>query len=156
MLTSRNNPNNLRIIKTARDEESINIAARNGLFPLIRRIVKSPAIRSKFAVLQNPHTGEIKVIGDYRSIINDKSDYKIAIDFAFYYPYDFPSPFAAYLIPSDIKVGERVYIEDLIEDHIGATWNQGDTYRLSACEAIWNGNDFDMQDIASQNSCFVG
>jgi len=59
------------------------------------------------------------------------------VDWTHYYPYKFESPFAAYLIPSDIKRGEMVFIEDLIEDYIGTTWNQGDTYRLESCEAIW-------------------
>ena len=80
----------------------------------------------------------------------------MVLDFTFYYPYSFPSPFAAYLIPRDIKIGEKVFLEDLIEDYIGASWNQGDTYRLESCEAVWNGKDFDIQYDPSQRADFVG
>jgi hypothetical protein len=44
-----------------------------------------------------------------------------------------------------LKIGERVLLEDLIEDLVGIEWNQGDTYRLERCEAIWNGSDFELQ-----------
>ena len=67
------------------------------------------------------------------------------------------SPFAAYLIPKDIVIGERVFVKDLIEDFVGKSWNQGDTYRLESCEAIWNGIDLEIQYERSENcSSFVG
>lgn len=135
----------LRVIKTARSEKAINKAARNGFFPLIKKVDPSNEIRSKYAVIQNKKTGEIVVIGDYRSNITNEKVEEFVIDFTYYYPYNFKSPFAAYLIPVDLKVGEHVYLEDLIEDYIGESWNQGDTYRLEGCEAIWNGKDFDIQ-----------
>jgi hypothetical protein len=49
-----------------------------------------------------------------------------------------------YLIPPDIDLGERVFLEDLIEDFVGAVWNQGNAYRLKSCEAIWNGKAFEI------------
>jgi hypothetical protein len=67
------------------------------------------------------------------------------IEWTFYYPYNFESPFAAYLVPPDLQVGEIVMLEDLIEDEIGGEWNQGDTYRLASCMAIWDGKEFILQ-----------
>lgn len=132
----------LRIIKTARDKSSINRAAENGYIPLLRKVGPSAKIRSKYAVVQNKKTGEINVIGDFRAgFYADGDDFEIVIDWTDYYPHNFRSPFAAYLIPKDIKKGDRVILEDLIEDYVGASWNQGDTYRLDSCEAIWNGKD---------------
>lgn len=154
------NPNSLRVIKTGRDKESINKAARNGFLPLVKKVEPSKDIHSKFAVIQNRYTGEIDIIGDYRShFTGDKDDIEIqtVIDWTFYYPYNFKSPFAAYLIPEDIKIGERVFIEDLIEDYIGASWNQGDTFRLDSCEAIWNGKELEIQYNPKTNrSDFIG
>ena len=69
----------------------------------------------------------------------------LTIKWTRYYPYHFPSTFAAYLIPADIEIGERVLLEDLIEDRIGQTWNQGDTYRLDSCEAVWDGSDLKLK-----------
>jgi hypothetical protein len=37
--------------------------------------------------------------------------------------------------------GERVFVEDLIEDFVGLSWNQGDAYRLESCEAMRDGTD---------------
>ena len=138
-------PQELRVIKTARDKDSINMAAKSGFKPLIKKVEPSEEISSKYSVAQNKKTGEIVTIGDFRDSIDSENDFEIVIDWTYYYPYSFKSPFAAYLIPEDIKIGERVFIEDLIQDYIGASWNQGDTYRLESCEAIWNGIDFEIQ-----------
>ena len=148
----------LRVIKTARDKASINRAAKNGFTPLIKKVEPSDKIRSKYAVVQNKKTGEIIVIGDFRSRFNsDGDDFEMVINWTGYYPHNFTSPFAAYLIPKDIKKGERVLLEDLIEDYVGASWNQGDTYRLESCEAIWNGKDLEIQyDPRVNRSDFVG
>jgi hypothetical protein len=172
LLERNESPQGLRVIKTARDKDRINEAVKNGFRPLIKKVKPSSKIRSKYAVVQNTNTGEIEVIGDYRSkLYSDnlvpnrlsrifpeiKIDYEIVIDWTFYYPNNFKSPFAAYLIPKDIQIGERVLLEDLIEDYVGGRWNQGDTYRLGSCEAIWNGKDLEIQyDPRVNRSDFVG
>lgn len=153
------NSKELRIIKTARDKDIINKAVKNGFKPLIKKVEPSDQIRSKYSVIQNKKTGEIKIIGDLRFgyLTDDSGDFVTVIDWTFYYPYNFKSPFAAYLIPKDIIVGERVFVEDLIEDYIGESWNQGDTYRLESCEAIWNGKDLEIQyDPNVNRSDFIG
>ena len=150
------NQSDLRVIKTARDKDSINEAARNGLKPLVKKVEPLLDIRSKYSVVQNIQTNEIEVVGDFRGGFNN-AEYNTVIDWTFYYPHCFQSPFAAYLIPMDIKIGERVFIEDLIDDFIGASWNQGDTYRLDSCEAIWNGMDLEIQyDPRENHSDFIG
>lgn len=186
--TKTENTNNLRVIKTARDQESINESAKKGFWPLIKAVRPSKDIYSKVCVLQNSITGEISTKGDFRSFrtkkrfnnstpgdktngINNLNDWLNAFDdeeeeespwkevtgWIHYYPNPFANPYAAYLIPSDIQIGERVFLEDLIEDYIGARWNQGDTYRLPSCEAIWNGKDFNIQyDPEKNRRDFIG
>jgi len=149
----------LRVIKTARDKDSINEAAKNGLKPLIKKVEPSDKISSKYSVIQNKKTGEIEIIADVRHVNRSKNntEFVTVIDWTFYYPHNFKSPFAAYLIPKDIVIGERVFVEDLIEDYIGASWNQGDTYRLESCEAIWNGSELEIQyDPKENRSDFIG
>lgn len=133
----------LRIIKTARDEDSINEAAQNGFFPLMKSVIPSSDIRTKYAIIQNEITGEIRVTGDYRYSRTEENE-KLAIEFTYYYPYHFENPFAAYLLPKDLAIGERVFLEDLIEDIVGKRWSQGSAYRLQSAEATWNGTDFDI------------
>ena len=141
------NPKHLRVIKTARNEKDINEAVRQGFRPIVKLLKASRKIRSKFCVYQNRKTGEILEVGDYRVAISfeHQSEYELVVPWTYHYPYHFESPYAAYLIPSDIQKGERVFIEDLIEDFIGQHWNQGDTYRLECCEAIWNGTKLVIQ-----------
>lgn len=153
----KNNSSGLRVIKTARDKDSINQAAKKGLRPLIRKVEPSAEIRSKYSVIQNKITGEIEIIGDYRIESDYNKKFETVIEWTYYYPHTFKSPFAAYLIPKDIKISERVFIEDLIEDFVGASWNQGDTYRLESCEAIWNGSELEIQyDPSTHRSDFIG
>jgi len=147
--------NNLRTITTARTLEAINKGAKDGYWPLVKPVVPSPAIKSKYAVYQNQTTGEIEVINDFRADRQTPGLNKV-IDFTYYYPNHFESPYAAYLIPADIKAGERVWISDLIEDVIGQKWNQGDSYRLLSCEAIWNGKDMMLQVSPITSETFVG
>lgn len=144
----------LRIIKTARDSESINEAARLGFKPLVKKVEPSDEIRCKYKIIQNKKTGEIITYGDYRQEMwsDEKHDYLVVIDWTYYYPYKFNSPYAAYLIPKDIAIGEKVIIEDVIEDYVGRRWNQGDTYRLETALAIWNGTDLEIQYIPNDGS----
>lgn len=139
------NPNNLRVIKTARSLRKINEAARNGYKPLLKKVEQSRDIKSKFAIWQNQKTREIKLSEDYRAEYSFEDDMIKVIDWTFYYPKPFKNPFAAYLIPLDIAIEERVFLEDLIEDIVGQSWNQGDSNRLAGAEAIWTGNDFEIQ-----------
>ncbi len=57
---------------------------------------------------------------------------------------DFPQV-AAYIIPNDIKEGEIVMIDDLIENFLGFHYNQGGSERLKSCKAIWKNNDLQIQ-----------
>ena len=136
----------LRQIKTARTLEEINDAAKKGFWPLVRKVEPSKEIRTKFKLIQHKQTGELKLLGDFREDFNkEEAEYQTVMDWTFYYPHSFPSPFAAYLIPDDLHVGETVFIQDLIEDHVESKWNQGDSFRMKSCRAVWNGKDFDIQ-----------
>lgn len=56
----------------------------------------------------------------------------------------------AYIIPKDLFIGQRVFVEDLIEDHIGTikkyrgSFEGIKTERLQCAQAIWNGKDLEM------------
>ena len=146
------NKHTLRVIHTARTQEAINEAARAGFFPLMKKVEPSPKIQTKYAVSQDPETGEISVASDFRSA----RGMELAIQFTYYYPYTFPRPYAAYLIPADLQVGEKVMLEDLIEDIVGQRWNQGDVVRLASCEAEWDGKDFIIEHDESEFYDMIG
>lgn len=134
----------MRTIKTARSLNEINQGISDGFTPLIRKVEPSDKIRVKYALYQNSLTGEFKEINDYRSEFSLDDNYIKVISWDSYYPYKFESPYAAYIIFKDIKEGEKVIVEDVIEDIVGSIWNQGDSFRLQTCEAIWNGEDLEL------------
>ena len=80
--------NNLRTITTARTLEAINKGAKDGYWPLVKPVIPSPLIKSKYAVYQNQTSGEIKVINDFRAEPTTKEMDKV-IDFTYYYPHNF-------------------------------------------------------------------
>ena len=131
-------PGSRRVVKTGRTEEAINAAARAGFRPLVRPVRPSADIHYRVAVFQDSETGEIQTAGDVRRRPKGNQ----VLDFTSYYPYHFPSPFAAYLLPADLVAGEEVWLEDLIEDVVAVWGNQGYQPRLPACAAVWNGSSF--------------
>jgi hypothetical protein len=135
---------NRRIIRTARTLETINEAARNGFRPLVKPVRPNKDIHRMVAVFQSPETGEIELSGDARGYWRGNMPGVMVMDYTFYYPYHFPSPFAAYLLPSDLAVGEEVWLEDLIEDLVAVWGNQGYHPRLEAAPALWTGEDFEI------------
>jgi hypothetical protein len=143
-----------RVIATGRTLEAINEAARSGLRPLVKPVQPSREIWSWLLIFQDPVTGEIESHGDLRS--RPQGNKQLVLE-STYYPYSFPAPFAAYLVPPDLKPGGEIWLEDLIEDVVGSRWNQGPRSRLKACAAIWNGKDFELQYDASRDArVFIG
>ena len=137
-------PNDLRVIKTARDEQTINEAAGVGFWPLVQKVVQSNSISSAVAVYQGKKTGKIRTVRDRRFLpsYSEGEQYECVLNFFSYYPYAHESPFAAYLIPKDLAEGERVWLEDIIPDIVGIYGNQGYRCRLECCEATWEEGKF--------------
>lgn len=133
-----------RVIKTARTLTEINQGAKDGFRPLIKKIEPSKKIKSKYCIYQNVLSGEVAEVNDFRSVhqFESNQEWRMVIDWTFYYPYKYERPYSAYLVPSDIEVGEVVILQDVIEDLVGMRFNQGDVYRLESCKATWNGTDF--------------
>ncbi len=144
-----------RTIKTARNSEEINNATGEGYWPLIKLLEPSDEIKTKVIIYQHKTTGQVMLFGDLRMKPPLNEDYEY-ISSVWYYPYKFESPYAAYLIPKDIQIGEKVFLEDLIEDYVDWCWNQGDATRLESCKAIWNGKDFKILYDKEDHICVIG
>lgn len=131
----------LRTIKTVRstDSKDYNLP---GYKPLVKELVPSDVFNLLHVVIRHRETEDIesfkKKYGFWRwrdaDIIGEE----------YRYAYNFESPHAAYLVPLDIQVGERVILEDLIEDYIGEYFTDI-PYLLASCAAVWNGEDFDIE-----------
>lgn len=122
---------------------------------------KDPEIKQKFALYQNSITGEIKTVGDYRSIISKTSElheeiWQEVIPFTYYYANYQEEPVAAYLIPKDLKDNSEVFVPDPIEDLIGSTWNQGDCYRATNFTGKVVGKKVVLNPKSVERSDFIG
>jgi len=139
----------LRRIKTLRTEEEIDEAIKAGYKVLKQKVKPSKSIRVTDLHIRDKQTGKIEVKPySYHALPHDYDRYEV-VEQRTYYPYTFPSKVAAYLLPDDLQVGERVILEDLIEDIVGESHAWG-TYRLDSVEAIWNGKKFEV-DCKSYN-----
>ena len=139
---------NLRVIRTIRGARAIKAAKEMGLKLIELRAEVSDQFKVKYKKKKDKLTGKIITIGDYRADHHDSWRYKTVVDWTSRNPSKFFSPFAAYIVPKDLKYGERVLINDVITNHVSGSWNQGDVYRLSKSEATWNGRGF-VIDVSS-------
>ena len=139
----------LRLIRTIRGETAITAAKEMGLTLIELRAEVSDEFKVKYKKVKDKLTGKIITLGDFREDhYFRKSRYKTLVNWTSRNPSKFFSPFAAYIVPKDLKSGERVLINDVITNHVSGRWNQGDVYRLSKSEAIWTGRYFDI-DVSS-------
>ena len=136
----------LRVIITIRGERAIKAAKDMGLKLLELKAEVSDEFKVKYKKLQHRKTGEIITIGDFRA--DGGSEWKTLVNWTSRNPSKFFSPYAAYVIPKDLKKGECVLINDVITNHVSGRWNQGDVYRLSKSEATWTGRGF-VIDVSS-------
>lgn len=129
-----------RVIRTARTEKAINAAVDEGFFPLVKKVEPSPDVFHSVFLVQDPGTGKVRAMADLRVL---ESGLRLMVAGS-RYPYHFPSPFAAYLLPPDLVPGETVWLDDLIEDVVAIRGNQGYFPRLASAPAVWNGTDFEL------------
>jgi hypothetical protein len=139
---------NLKVIRTIRGETAIKLAKHMGLKLLELRAEVSDEFKIKYKKIKHRITGEIITIGDFRADSRYSWKYKTLVDWTSKNPSKFFSPYAAYVIPKDLKKGELVLINDVITNHVSGRWNQGDVYRLSNSEATWTGEYFNI-DVSS-------
>ncbi len=136
----KNNPLCLRVIKTARDIDSINKYSKNGYITLNRNVYYSPLVGK-----QSSQSKKVDSSKAERNIL--LKIIKKVTDNIYHFFYRFKSPQSAYLIPNDLFIGQKVFIEDLIEDFVGASTiiNSVKTLNRASCaEAIWNGKDLEI------------
>ncbi|GAD89588.1 hypothetical protein VHA01S_023_00020 [Vibrio halioticoli NBRC 102217] len=129
------NRDNLLVINTARDVESINRAVKLGYKVIIKPTVYDECFGEKVIIKQDEDSGEYIIQSyDLRSLdayTNLSSTLQANLN---------SSPFAAYLIPKDLPKNTKVFMPDLIEHTVADKW-QGNEYRKKSSEGIWDGEE---------------
>lgn len=139
------------VIQTARSIEEINTGINNGYQVLIRDVIPSSEIKITYSLERDLNTGEYGLLLDPDEINTSKDGTERVLEKISYYPYYFPYPFAAYLLPNDLAIGDKVLLEDLIED-IADIDSKMHTLRLESAEATWNGASFDIKNKPNVSS----
>jgi len=145
------NEDGARVIRTARSYQAMKDASARGNRLLVIRSSVDPGIGSKFILYQNKNTGRVHL----QSLMSRPLDHEDEFG-ADSNPEDWnclgsasdrldaPYPFAAYVIPPDLKAGERVFIEDIADDRARETIGTA-TERLQATYARWNGVELQLE-----------
>ncbi len=148
----------LRKIATARGFEEINRLAVTGLRPFV---VQVPEVsHSRFAVWQHRETGEIVPQGDARWSPNRLEDGEYWEQVIGWVTYNHGVrkggdgyPVAAYMLPGDLRPGDRVWIDDIIEPVVKSeNISQGGREHFRAAGATWTGRGFDF-DVPEPSHC---
>ena len=158
---SRKNYHDLPTVQTARSLEIMADMQANGHKLIFKNVGEASNFGSKkYVVYQHKLTGKIWWSGDYRNEypynLIDKTEageWQIIRDWFFVRP-DQPFPLAAYIIPKSIIPGARVFLEDVIEDILEISWNQGNAERIVSSAATWTGVDFVIDEPL--DLCIVG
>jgi hypothetical protein len=134
-----------RVIKTARSLEAMNAGLSRQLRPLVKMVEPNPKLRRTCTLVQNRASGEVTRTTELGAPW-EKYDETLWEVVATEVPIsDSPkSAIAAYLLPHDLRVGERVVLEDVIEEIVGMEHSgRGGIFatRLNSAEAVWDGED---------------
>lgn len=141
-------PPNLREIKTISSTIELNDAQKGGDRVIIRKYKQNPQLLHKALLLQNIKTGEVveapsrNYIRQYAEHVSlPESEWQLVFEFSSYSRENPPSrEWAAYIVPKDTEIGERVFIRNLIEDLVACEfWNY--KYAAESAVATWDGND---------------
>ncbi len=122
-----------RIVKTARNGAQIE-SNQDNYYVIEKAVEINEQIKEK-VVLQYDRKGFSGY--DYRGMPLGMTNW--------WHPLKSKLPFAAYLVPKDIEVGEKVFVPDIIEEFIGSRWNQGDVFRLNEGFGIFTGDDIEFE-----------
>ena len=155
------NPEGLPVIISLRSLPTMQLAAGSGFRLVFRDVGQAPSFgESKYIVYQDSITGRIWWSGDLRDgfptpqLDGTRHDYRLIRNW-FYARSDRPFPLGAYAVAPSITPGQRVYIEDVLEDISVKWWNQGNSHRLTSCFAAWNGSDLQL-DVPEQGPAVLG
>lgn len=145
------NTENLPIVTTLRSLPAMELAAKSSFHLVFRDVGQTSTFGDwKFILYQNNKTGHLWWTGDYRegfpSLEEDEAptDYRVVRNWL-NVRNDRPFPLGAYAVSSDIGIGQRVYINDVLEDVPITWWNQGNAHRLTCCVAVWDGTDLTLE-----------
>jgi hypothetical protein len=145
------NENELRVIKTVYEADLLNEFISGGRTYIIRDIKRTQKLYSERLLLRNYDTGMFEEVPAREFFVQygtrmsfPENQWELVRDYKIYFrDRKNPHPWAAYILPENVKIGERLYIDDIIEDILMEKfWNS--KYAASDGECVWNGSDIEI------------
>lgn len=145
------NKNELRIVQTIYNVSDLNAATRNGLLTLVKNIEPNANLYYRELLLKNFETGEYVTVPSRQFAVQygktktfPENEWQLITSYTKYArPKRLSQKWAAYVLPEKPKLGERLFIEDIIEDILADRfWYK--TIIAQSGEAVWNGADLEI------------
>ena len=164
-LAHRSNRLKLRVVKTVDNEDDLNEAVINGYITLVRKLERNPKLYSEYLLLKNYRTKRYVNVPSRtiyrqhgRGILEfPETDWELVLKYDHYHrTIRKNKSWAAYIIPARPVVGERFYIEDIIEDIFIQKFFFHNIISASDGEAIWNGNNLEIDHKLYESFTIVG
>jgi len=150
-------PHDNRVIYTARTIEAMNESVDQGYYPLLIPVKNRSDIGQTIIIHQDSNTGKVAVrnVNYRRDLFTNDLDIHSN---SYWYKTDYHEfPVAAYLIPPDLIEGEKVWIDDLIEDFAIHYANYNDVVvRKSGSNATWNEGHFEIDAHETEGPFVLG
>lgn len=145
------NFNRLPVVKTCYATDELNEAVQIGHQVCVLQIKESRDLKLKGLLLRNRQSGEYRLVSDrtmfvqYGNVIEYPDEEWETIHEVKGYARNRPASqgWGAYILPLGIRSGDRVYIEDLIEDIVADSFWYSVHPAVDA-EGVWNGTSIDI------------
>lgn len=157
------NKKGLRVIETVDNEDDLNQAIENGHITLVRKIERNSKLYSRRMLLRNYQSGRYEEVParSFTTRTSGRMEFPES-EWECVHRYDYyhrsvrsDKAWAAYVLPKFPVLDERFYIEDIIEDiFIQGFWHS--PIAAHDGEAIWNGEEIEIDETLYQRSHIVG
>ena len=140
---------NLPVVKTSSEIHQINDFVGDGYRAVVRIREPNAELYQFRMVLQNKESGKIAKVPSRTMFVQygdelfyPESEWTLVHE-GVEYVRPHTEDWAAYLVPPEVKPGERVYVRDVIEDiYVTTFWDL--IYYATNGEAIWTGTDLSL------------
>ena len=155
------NAKNLRVVKTVRNLNELTSDISKTNHVLFQRVTRNPSFATERMLLRNYSDLTIVDVPSRSFYRRDglqeysEDQWELVHFFKSYSGNNSDEGWAAYLVPKDAEVGERFYIEEVIEDIVAEIF-WGTAIPANDGEAFWNGKGLDLDTTVYDESFVVG
>ncbi len=156
------NPKDLPVVKTCYDLHRLNEAIKHGHKICIMKITEQPQLCLSGLLLQNKSSGEYTLVKE-RRVYRRSGIFEYSVEEwetihevnGYARTRRAHQGWGAYILPLDVKLGDRVYVDDLLEDSVSSKF----WYSVVAAvdgEGIWDGSSIKIDESLYTRVVIVG